>query len=347
MRNADGVTPLLMACRVGREEKILALLHLNVDVDLVYAGGETPLHWLGLLPDPTRVLEEFLLRGADINAQVTQERALPSFLGGLKSFYVKGPPLNWAMAMGNEIYVDALLKKGADINMLVLDKVTPVRFACFPGRSQFLDRFSRQPEFKVSREDASSVMTLWSDLRILNNYAKPKEQERALKLLLSTPIPFRDWAEVDAFYQYPVSEAVSECRREILEIVLNGLSKSMATIKDADPSSLKHAKLPLSYPAWVEHRLVHEAAVRGDPKILHIVLDYGGDATSMDGFQRSTLHLLSVFSNNAESAGILLDHGAHSLLDHRTELDGMTAFMTAVANCNFAVADRLLRKTPT
>ena len=138
VRNADGVTPLLMACRAGREEKILALLHLNVDVDLVYAGGETPLHWLGLLPDPTRVLEEFLLRGADINAQVTQERALPSFLGGLKSFYVKGPPLNWAMAMGNEIYVEALLKKGADINMLVLDKVTPVRFACLPGKSQFL-----------------------------------------------------------------------------------------------------------------------------------------------------------------------------------------------------------------
>ena len=56
------------------------------------------------------------------------------------------------MAMGNEIYVDALLKKGADINMLVLDKVMLVRFACFPRRSQFLDRFSRQPEFKVSRE---------------------------------------------------------------------------------------------------------------------------------------------------------------------------------------------------
>ena len=180
-------------------------------------------------------------------------------------------------------------------------------------------------------------MTLWSDLRILNNYAKPEEQERA---------PFRDWAEVNSFYQYLVSEAVSECRGEILEIILNGLSKSMATIKDADPSSLKHAKLPLSHPAWVEHRLVHEAAVRGDPEILHIVLDYGGDATSMDGFQRSTLHLLSVFSNNAESAGNLLDHGAHSLLDHRTEMDGMTAFMTAVANCNFIVADRLLRKTP-
>ena len=217
--------------------------------------------------------------------------------------------------------------------------------ACLENRSSF-DRFSRQPEFKVSREDASSVMTLWSDLRILINYAKPEEQERALKLLLSTTIPFRDWAEVDAFYQYLVSEAVSECRGEILEIVLNGLSKSIATIKDADPSSLKHAKLPLSHLAWVEHRLVHEAAVRGDPEILHIVLDYGGDATSMDGFQRSTLHLLSVFSNNAESAGILLDHGAHSLLGHRTELDGMTAFMTAVANCNFAVADRLLCKTP-
>ena len=44
VRNTDGVTPLLMACRAGREEKILALLHLDVDVDLVYAGGETPLH---------------------------------------------------------------------------------------------------------------------------------------------------------------------------------------------------------------------------------------------------------------------------------------------------------------
>ena len=52
----------------------MALLHLKANVYLTCVSGETPLHWLGLLPDPAPVLEEFIRRGANIDAHITRLR---------------------------------------------------------------------------------------------------------------------------------------------------------------------------------------------------------------------------------------------------------------------------------
>lgn len=99
VRNADGVTPLLMASRAGRGEKIMALLHLDAEANLSYVGGETPLHWLGLLPDPAPILEEFIRRGANIDAKITRLRLLPNFTDFYRGFYMYGSPLVWAMSL--------------------------------------------------------------------------------------------------------------------------------------------------------------------------------------------------------------------------------------------------------
>ena len=158
-RNADGLTPLLLACCAGRESKNLALLELGADVNLDYYGGETPLHWLGVLKDPRKVLDQFVLRHANIEAQVTHARIIPNFLG---SSLLQSSPLVWAMAMGNVPYVTALLEHGADINLPGPSGDTPLWYACRPQGCSFFDQFSKQPSFKITRDliDCSVLVRL-------------------------------------------------------------------------------------------------------------------------------------------------------------------------------------------
>jgi hypothetical protein len=100
----------------------------------------------------------------------------------------------------------------------------------------------------------------------------------------------------------------------------------MATVADNGPSAAKYAERPLSKPFRVEMRPVHEAASTGNADIIETVLRYGGDAASIDGFYRTTLHILAMSSNDAGSADVLLAYGADSALEHRTQIDGLNAF---------------------
>jgi len=132
VRNAGGATPLLLSCRAGREEKILTLLKLGASVHLTYDCGETPLHWLGLLPNPSRVLSEFLKLGANINAQVETSKLLPNFIDGTRRFFMAAGPLVWAMAMENGVYFEALLRGGADIHYHGPTGMSAISFAFWP-----------------------------------------------------------------------------------------------------------------------------------------------------------------------------------------------------------------------
>lgn len=114
---------------------------------------------------------------------------------------------------------------------------------------------------------------------------------------------------------------------------------------DSNENIIKYAVAPLSNPVWVQHRLVHEAAKTGDAAVLESVLRWGGEATAVDGFTRSTLHVLSFHSNDAECVDILVNHGAASILDMKLEIEGLTAFTNAVVSGNYKVADRLLSYT--
>lgn len=158
VRNADGATPLLMACRAGRTEKIMALLRLNADVNLNYIGGETPLHWLSLLPNSMPVLKEFIRRGADINAQITQLRALPNFQNFHRGFYMYGSPLVWAISLGNALYVDGLIDQGANIHLESVIGSTPISFACRLDNSQYLSHLAKATDFRIMGGDIYSVL---------------------------------------------------------------------------------------------------------------------------------------------------------------------------------------------
>lgn len=346
VRNADGATPLLMACRAGRREKIMALLHLNADVNLNYVGGETPLHWLSLLPNPMPVLKEFLRRGADINAQITQLRALPNFNNFHRGFYMYGSPLVWAMSLGNALYVDALIDQGANIHLESVIGFTPIQFACRPNNSQYLSNLARATGFQIVGGDIYSVLLNWSTISIFRTLGPHQSQEEALELLLSTPLPIYDVESLLDFYRFLIPKAVDHNSPEVLQILLNSLCRSTQDIRKMDLGLDIDAKRPLSHPFWTNSYLTHNAAARGNAKILSLVLSYGGDVTSIDGFGRSTLHSLSLSSNNRDCGEVLAKHGALSVLDRKTSPEGLTAFGLAVASCNFAVADGLLEYTP-
>ena len=346
VRNADGATPLLMACRAGREAKITALLHLNADVNLNFVGGETPLHWLGLLPDPAPVLKEFIRRGANIDAQVTQLRALPNFQNFARGFYIYGSPLVWAISLRNTRYVDALIGHGADIYLKSSVGSTPISFACRSGESQYLSNLARASNFQISRGDIYTSFLNWSTIRTFRTLEVQQSHEDVLEFLLSTPLPIHDIHSLIDFYRFLVPKAVEDNPPKVLKILLESLRRSMQGIQKADSGHDIDPDSPLSHPAWADSRFTHSAAARGNTEILNLVLSYGGNAADIDGFGRSTLHSLSLSSNNGDCVEVLANHGALSNLDCTTSPEGMTAFALAVASCNFAVAGRLLDYTP-
>lgn len=341
-RNNDCATALLMACRAAREAKIIALLELGVDVTLSYPGGETPLHWLGLLANPGPVLKLFLDHGANLHAHVFLERALPNFLADYRYFYLQGSPLMWAIAMDNRVYVDTLLEKGADMNLPGPNGLTPMMFACRPRNYNILPRLLDDISFELSERIVYSMLYNWTELEMLKYNVGTAEQEQALRDLLSKTPTFPDINALATFFISTLAEAISESRIEIVEIILEAISHSMVSVKEMDEELHDYVSCPLNHPCWARHRLVHEASTRGDPKILNAVLSYGGSATDLDEFGRSALHMLSYSSNDADCVDTLVGYGALEVLDKRLEINGMTAFANAAANCNFRVASRLL-----
>lgn len=345
IRNDGGATPLLLACRAGREEKILTLLKLGASVNLTYPDGETPLHWLGLLPDPSRVLTEFLKRDADINAQVQKAKLLPNFIAGCGNFFLAAGPLVWAMAMNNEAYVEALLKNEVNLHSTGPTGISAIGVACWPRFSKFLPRLAQEETFRVSRDHAYMIIASWSrwnEIGLILNWVDPKEQKETLDLVLSFAGPFNSVKEVYDFYHRLVSEAVSDSRTEILEIVLNGLTRSMGTIRNPSQEHGEYMKSPFSHPLWVDHYFLHEAARRGDSGVLAAVLKMNVDAAGLDSFGWTALHILSAYSDNPDCVDILASHGSLEVLGNRLPGWGLTAFMNAIASCNFKVADRLL-----
>jgi ankyrin repeat protein len=349
IRNGGGATPLLLACRAGREEKILALLKLGASVDLTYESGETPLHWLGLLPDPCRVLDEFLERGADINAQVQKPKMLPNFIDGTRRFFMAAGPLVWAMAMENEAYVEALLRRGADLHCLGPTGMSAIGIACWPRFSGFLPRLSRERSFKVTVGDTYKIIASWSpwsEIRLIVDSVEPEEQEEALELALSFAGPFDNIEEVYNFYHYLVSEAISESRIQILEIVFKGLVRSMEVVRNPTRNHGDYVKSPFSHPLWVDHYFAQEAARRGDTEVVEAVLRMNVDVAAADSFGWTPLHTLSSNSDNSNCVDLLISNGALEVLDNRLPGWGLSAFMNAMASCNFKVADRLLFYMP-
>lgn len=163
---------------------------------------------------------------------------------------------------------------------------------------------------------------------------------------MSTPLSVYDVKSLFDFYRHFIPKAVDHNSPEVLQILLNSLCRSTQGIREVDLGLDIDAKRPFSHPAWTNIYLAHNAAARGNAKILSLVLSHGGDATSIDSFGRSPLHSLSLSSNNRDCVEVLAKHGALSVLDHKTWPEGLTAFALAVASCNFAVADGLLEYTP-
>ena len=206
--------PLLLACRAARKEEVMALLHLKADVNLNYVGVETPLHWLGLLPDPAPVLEEFIRRGASNDAQVTRLRALPNFSNFYKGFYMYGSPLIWAMTLRNARYVEALIDQGANIHLESSIGSTPISFACRQGKSQYLSILAKASTFQISRDHICDMLN-WSTIDKFRTLEAYQSQENALELLLSTPLRIHDVESLLYSYLFVVTQAVERSPPEI------------------------------------------------------------------------------------------------------------------------------------
>ena len=118
LRNAQGETPLLSACRAGQcTPTILCLQRYNADASLVAKNGETPLHWLISFEDGTvePLINDLIAHGAEIDACTQKRVAHSMFLATIDvDFLPANTPLGWAAQRNRPVIVKALLEAGAE-----------------------------------------------------------------------------------------------------------------------------------------------------------------------------------------------------------------------------------------
>lgn len=135
--DADGLTPLHIACLFGREELALTLINASAEIDTRAPArlfvGCTPLHfatWRGMATVVTALLD----RGADIHSLTEAVCDTAGWQAGMKE------PLHYACACGHEGVARLLIERGASISVEDEEGLTPFLYACAkPGLESLVD----------------------------------------------------------------------------------------------------------------------------------------------------------------------------------------------------------------
>jgi uncharacterized protein len=130
--NADGMTALMLVARTGNVEAAKLLLDHGATVDARESfGGQTALMWASARRHP-EMIDLLISHGADIDARsaVRDYQRHIQAEGRPKSLDTGGfTPLLYAARENCRPCVDALLAKGADIDLPDPDKVSPLHVA--------------------------------------------------------------------------------------------------------------------------------------------------------------------------------------------------------------------------
>ena len=143
--------------------------------------------------------------------------------------------------------VDLLIRKGADVNLSLKNRTTPLCVAAFAGYFKVAELLSQAPGVQVDKPGMDNVTPLLM--------ACCQEHKRIVKLLLN------NGADPDMAVQYGITALHIACRTgntKIVELLLN--NKADPNIVDA-----------------MGQAAIHHVCVAGHAKILKMLLDAGAD----------------------------------------------------------------------
>jgi len=109
--------------------------------------------------------------------------------------------------------------------------------------------------------------------RVLHS-CEAEEQEEALELILSYAGVFESIQDIYNYYHHLVSEAVSDSRKQVLDIILKGLSKSTEYLRIRGPDHDSYVRSPFSH------------------AVATLLMDHSADLNAEDNFRCTPLDVL-------------------------------------------------------
>lgn len=120
IKTSEGMTLLHEAAALGNKEFIALLISKGAVVDQLSGGGESPLV-TAIGYDKVEAVEALLAGGANVDLKILKDHLTALMIASSK---------------GNKAIIEALIKKGANINAKDDDGVTPIFFAITSGKPE-------------------------------------------------------------------------------------------------------------------------------------------------------------------------------------------------------------------
>jgi ankyrin repeat protein len=337
-RDADGRTPLLLACLYGNLEAARLLLSQGANAALASHTGQGVFHCLPYI-DPSAQSEfakELLEAGANPNSTITlgwKIRGTSSATYPQVSM-VHGAPLHHAILNNSLSTVEVLLSCGADVLLEDSGYLTPLALAASVHCPEILDVLIQSANTNVATwvdhyGNSLAFAALdgeWNMLRMhlhLTNYYHCAE--KTLKVLHDRGA---DWNVVSTRFSVPALRFASFYSSGF--IVSQLLQMGLGSQINQDHQAT------ITWP-------LHQAILRGDEHIFMLLIDNGADIhVRAHPTGDSCLHacVRTEFDDHF-FLDVLLEHGAE--IDG-VDQNGRTAFYEAVVRRQFRTATYLLSR---
>lgn len=337
-QDADGRTPLLLACLYGNIEAARLLLSQGANAALASRTGQNTFHCLAYIEpsEQERLAKELLGAGADPNSKVS----LGYSIGGASTAtfqdvsMMHGTPLHHAIVNNSVVAVEALLSCGADVLLENAEYLTPLALAACAHCPEILDLLIQKSNVDVAtwldhygnNLAFAALNGEWNLLRMHLHLASYYTcAEKTLQVLHSRRV---NWDEVSSRFSVPALRFASLYSSSFVVSKLLDMGLDGGINQD--------------YPATITWPL-HQAILRGDEHIFMLLLDNGADIHACAEPTGDTCLHACVRADFVDHffLDVLLERGA--VID-AVDKKGRTAFYEAVIRKQFGTATYLLSR---
>lgn len=375
-KNVYKETPLLSACRYGRESTANLLLDWGASIEDISLTGETPLHWLGAFPDDT--FEQIGSRLVNVKAMKSYALENDAGTGHFGDVFIAGTPLHRAVALRRLKVVQFLLDNGADhfcpgeiffdsegleaLGYQPLDEFDskpsylPIHWACQAHDMELLLLFFREREYKIPEWPSTADLLLdpsvYADAPMpgLRDFwhsvgDKPGEFSNAV---LEKAMAKDDGLGCRMFFSRSMLSYAADPLPRFSRLALYGRRQKLALDMTFQLILTLNGQT-LDRVDWVGKSAIMQAAFSNDPEIALHLLTLEDTLPTLEksyqgGWGKKPLHI-ATWNNNFELVRALLDHGADPLSETSS---GLTAlhFCASQFLPDQAIAEELIEKAP-